>query len=79
AGCAMAFGGGLRDGISTLAESGALGDGYTGPATGYIGVYLIEIALLFVTLAVVGPLVRRQRQVAARPVTGTGLAGPAPV
>lgn len=79
AGCAMAFGGGLRDAVSSLAESGALGDAMMSPATGYVGVYLIEIALLFVTLAVVGPLVRRQRQPALQRQHGTGIAGPAPV
>ena len=75
----MAFGGGLRDAVSSLAESGALGDAMMSPATGYVGVYLIEIALLFVTLAVVGPLVRRQRQPALQRQHGTGIAGPAPV
>ncbi len=81
AGCAMAFGGALRDGVTALTESGWLGDGLMHPATGYVGVYLIEIVLLFVTLAVVGPLVRRAHPRVTRPelLTGSGLAGPAPI
>jgi BCD family chlorophyll transporter-like MFS transporter len=79
AGSAMAFGGGLRDGVSALAESGVLGEGLAHAATGYVGVYLIEIGLLFVTLAVVGPLVRSTRGPVMRPHPGPGLAGPAPV
>jgi BCD family chlorophyll transporter-like MFS transporter len=76
AGTAIAFGGGLRDGLSALAESGALGDGLMHPATGYVGVYLIEIILLFVTLAVVGPLVRATRRQVEQPRTASGIAGP---
>ena len=57
------------------------GGGLMHPATGYVGVYLIEIVLLFVTLAVVGPLVRRAHPRVTRPelLTGSGLAGPAPI
>ena len=76
AGTAIAFGGGLRDGLSALAESGAFGDGLMHPATGYVGVYLIEIILLFVTLAVVGPLVRATRRQVEQPRTASGIAGP---
>ncbi|MFK8029535.1 MAG: BCD family MFS transporter [Gammaproteobacteria bacterium] len=56
AGTAMAVGGVLRDGVSSLAQSGALGDVLANPATGYAAVYQAEILLLFVTLAVLGPL-----------------------
>ena len=38
--------------------TGALGEGLVTPATGYSFVYHAEIGLLFVTLAVLGPLVR---------------------
>jgi BCD family chlorophyll transporter-like MFS transporter len=79
AGLAIAFGGVLRDSVTSLATSGALGDGFTDPVVGYIGVYLIEIALLFVTLAVVGPLVQRTGASALRPQPGAGSAGPSPV
>jgi BCD family chlorophyll transporter-like MFS transporter len=58
AGIAVAAGGLLRDGISVLAEAGRFGPTLAVPATGYVAVYAIEIALLFVTLVAVGPLVR---------------------
>ena len=79
AGSAMAFGGAVRDVVSTLAERGALGDDMVSPATGYVFVYLIEITLLFVTLAVVGPLVRPTSRLGGRPHHGSGVAGSAPV
>jgi BCD family chlorophyll transporter-like MFS transporter len=59
AGCAVAAGGLIRDGVSVLAEHGVLGQALAGPATGYSVVYHIEIALLFATLVAIGPLVRR--------------------
>ena len=59
AGSAVAAGGLIRDGVSMLAERGALGQALSGPATGYSFVYHIEIALLFATLIAIGPLVRR--------------------
>ncbi|TDX30544.1 PucC family protein [Rhodovulum visakhapatnamense] len=59
-GLAVALGGGLRDGIGHLATAGVLGEGLNTPATGYAAVYHIEIVLLFVTLMVLGPLVRPQ-------------------
>ena len=58
AGIAIALGGALRDSIGALAMTGALGEGLVTPATGYSFVYHAEIGLLFVTLAVLGPLVR---------------------
>jgi BCD family chlorophyll transporter-like MFS transporter len=58
AGSAIAIGGGLRDWINTMATSGAWGEALNTPATGYSFVYHIEIGLLFVTLALLGPLVR---------------------
>ncbi|MFC3002648.1 BCD family MFS transporter [Falsiroseomonas tokyonensis] len=77
AGGAIALGGVLRDVISSLALSGALGEGLAQAATGYVSIYLIEIALLFVTLAVVGPLVRKRGIPQTRPATG--LAGAAQI
>ncbi len=59
AGLAIALGGGIRDAVSGLAESGALGQALLNPATGYSVVYHIEIALLFATLIAIGPLVRK--------------------
>jgi BCD family chlorophyll transporter-like MFS transporter len=58
AGIAIALGGVLRDSIDALAMTGVLGEGLATPATGYSFVYHAEIGLLFVTLAVLGPLVR---------------------
>ncbi|PKP83998.1 MAG: MFS transporter [Alphaproteobacteria bacterium HGW-Alphaproteobacteria-2] len=58
-GLGVALAGALRDQINHMALSGALGEALTDPATGYSVVYHIEIGLLFVTLAVLGPLVRR--------------------
>ena len=73
-GLALAFGGGIRDIISTLAASGALGEALNSPATGYIVVYHIEIGLLFVSLAALGPLVGRASRNARNPDKRFGLA-----
>jgi BCD family chlorophyll transporter-like MFS transporter len=59
AGSAVAAGGLIRDGVGYLALQGHLGGAMQDPATGYLVVYHIEIALLFATLVAVGPLVRR--------------------
>jgi len=61
AGGAVALSGLVRDGVSALADRGALGVTLVHPATGYVAVYSIEIALLFVTLVAIGPLVRLDR------------------
>jgi BCD family chlorophyll transporter-like MFS transporter len=58
AGLSTAIGGGLRDVVNGLATSGQLGEALSNPATGYSVVYHLEILLLFMTLAVLGPLVR---------------------
>ena len=58
AGVAIASGGLLSDSITAFARTGHLGAALAGPATGYTAVYLIELVLLFVTLAAIGPLVR---------------------
>jgi BCD family chlorophyll transporter-like MFS transporter len=74
AGLAIGLSGVLRDLVSGLAEQGALGGAFSGPAAGYIVVYQIEIVLLFATLAVIGPMVRSgsNRNTARQP--GFGLA-----
>ena len=59
AGLAIAIGGSLRDWTGAIAMSGAWGEGMVSPATGYSFVYHVEIGLLFVTLAILGPLVRQ--------------------
>jgi BCD family chlorophyll transporter-like MFS transporter len=58
AGLAIALGGTIRDGVGALAASGAFGETLNTPGTGYSVVYHTEIALLFATLVVLGPLVR---------------------
>jgi BCD family chlorophyll transporter-like MFS transporter len=58
AGVAIAAGGLLRDVFSTLATHQMLGPALTSQATGYGVVYHLELALLFATLIVIGPLVR---------------------
>lgn len=67
AGGGIALGGGLRDLVATLAADGRLGATLSGPAVSYNAVYHIEIGLLFVTLAVIGPLARYRRELAPRP------------
>jgi BCD family chlorophyll transporter-like MFS transporter len=49
----------LRDLVTQLASSGALGPALTGPATGYGAVYHLEILVLFAALVAIGPLVRQ--------------------
>jgi BCD family chlorophyll transporter-like MFS transporter len=51
---------------------GDLGATLTVAATGYGAVYMLEIVLLFATIAVIGPLVSVARP---RPSTSLGLAG----
>jgi BCD family chlorophyll transporter-like MFS transporter len=58
AGLAIALGGAVRDGITSLAVHGSLGPVLTGASTGYSAVYQVEIILLFATLVAIGPLVR---------------------
>ena len=57
-GSAILLGGAIRDGVSALALSGALGETLRTPVTGYAVVYLTEIALIFATLVAIGPLAR---------------------
>ena len=59
AGLSIAFGGAARDFVSSLALQGSLGPALAVPVTGYSFVYYAEICLLFITLAAIGPLVRR--------------------
>jgi MFS transporter, BCD family, chlorophyll transporter len=75
AGIAIALGGALADAIAGLAQRGVLGEALSGTDTGYGFVYHIEIALLFATLAAIGPLVRSVPKSLPRTSTGFGLAG----
>lgn len=58
-GLAIAAGGALRDAIGSYAMAGGLGPVLQSPATGYAVVYQIELVLLFISLAALGPLVKR--------------------
>ena len=58
AGLSIAFGGGLRDSVGAYALQGGFGPLFAAPAFGYSTVYIIEIAVLFVTLIALAPLVR---------------------
>ena len=73
AGLAIAAGGAIRDVVSMLAKQGSLGVALNDPATGYAVVYHIEIALLFLTLVAIGPLVRPASDASTQPNTGFGL------
>lgn len=71
-GLAIAGGAAVCNALGALATSGALGPALVSPATGYLFVYHIEIALLFGALIALGPLVRVRR---STPVgNGLGLA-----
>jgi BCD family chlorophyll transporter-like MFS transporter len=74
AGAAVAGGGVIRDAISAFAGDGHLGVALASPATGYSIVYHIEIALLFATLAVIGPLVRSRHAVVPQQALQFGIA-----
>jgi BCD family chlorophyll transporter-like MFS transporter len=64
AGLAIALGGALRDGVNTAVSAGFFGQSLDATATGYSFVYHTEIGLIFVTLVILGPMVRWSR---ARP------------
>jgi MFS transporter, BCD family, chlorophyll transporter len=74
AGSSIVIGGGLRDFVTGLATQGVFGPAMAGPTAGYSAVYQVELVLLFVTLAAIGPLVRRARELPARPRSPFGLA-----
>ena len=59
AGLSIAIGGTVRDIVNSQAMSGAWGEALMSPATGYSVVYHTEIALIFLTLIALGPLVAR--------------------
>ncbi|MGL5114586.1 MAG: MFS transporter, partial [Beijerinckiaceae bacterium] len=67
AGLAIAAGGLIRDFVSGIAATGAFGPTFTGPILGYSVVYHIEILLLFVALAAIGPLAGHRIATTNRP------------
>ncbi len=70
AGLSMFVGAVIRDGVSSLSLSGALGPVLKGAWSGYGAVYMIELVLLFMTLAAIGPLARHTRADRRRPDFG---------
>ncbi|MEM0908098.1 MAG: BCD family MFS transporter [Pseudomonadota bacterium] len=58
AGVGIMVGGVIRDGVSALAASGALGSTLSSPAVGYSAVYHLEILGLCVALIVIVPLIQ---------------------
>jgi BCD family chlorophyll transporter-like MFS transporter len=62
AGLSILIGGTIRDVVNTAALNGNFGPALATPSTGYSVVYHTEIALIFVTLITLGPLVRRGTQ-----------------
>ncbi|QLF68493.1 BCD family MFS transporter [Peteryoungia desertarenae] len=55
-GIALLIGGLVKNNVNDFALTGALGEALVSSATGYIVVYHVEIGLLFLCLAVIGPL-----------------------
>ncbi|MEM1316318.1 MAG: PucC family protein, partial [Pseudomonadota bacterium] len=58
-GLGVLAGGLLKDLIETVAMTGRLGEAMASPVVGYSAVWHVEIALLFVTIVIIGPLVRK--------------------
>lgn len=73
AGLSIFIGGTLRDLVNHAGGNGMLSEALATPATGYSVVYHTEIGLLFLTLIVLGPLVR-VRAMTDRTSASTGLA-----
>jgi MFS transporter, BCD family, chlorophyll transporter len=69
-GVAIFAGGALRDIVDHYAQAGTFGEGMMTPFVGYSFVYHVEIALLAIAIALIGPLVqvgtRRARSAEAR-------------
>jgi BCD family chlorophyll transporter-like MFS transporter len=74
AGLAVAVSGVIRDVVMAATSGSALPFGLSGPSGGYTVVYAIEILLLFATIVVIAPLVRRGTSTAASVV----VSGPVP-
>jgi BCD family chlorophyll transporter-like MFS transporter len=62
AGAAIFLGGAIRDLVGWLGAQGLIGPPMAGPAAGYIAVYHLELLLLFLTLAAIGPLVTHKER-----------------
>ncbi|NBN76676.1 MFS transporter [Microvirga tunisiensis] len=58
-GLSLLLGGLIKNAVNAMAVHGGLGVALDTPATGYLAVYHLEIGLLFLCLAVLGPLTGR--------------------
>jgi BCD family chlorophyll transporter-like MFS transporter len=58
AGLAVAFGGTVRDWVNTHALAGDFGTALQSASTGYSVVYHIEILFIFITLVLIGPMIK---------------------
>ena len=67
AGLSIFIGGAIRDLVNHAAGNGMLSEALATPATGYSVVYHAEIGLLFLTLIVLGPLVRTRAMTSGTP------------
>ncbi len=74
AGIAIFLGGALRDGVATAASAGVLGP-LSDASLGYSFVYHTEIGLLFLTLVILGPLVRLGVLTQREPESGKAMIG----
>jgi BCD family chlorophyll transporter-like MFS transporter len=63
----VALGGILRDVFGSMASHGLFGHALTGPATGYVFVYALEIVLLMATVVAMLPLMRSRGEAAGAP------------
>jgi MFS transporter, BCD family, chlorophyll transporter len=72
AGVAVALGGIGRDLADLLAQRGFFGAAFSGPATGYITIYALEILLLLATMLVMGALVGDRQRLVLAPGLGAG-------
>ncbi len=74
AGAGIALGGSLRDLVARMAGADMLGPALTSENVGYAAVYNAEIVLLFITLIIIGPLVRASAPAPLSHSTRFGLA-----
>ncbi|MFP1633808.1 BCD family MFS transporter [Zhengella sp. ZM62] len=74
-GASLLAGGLIKDAVNMLGATGALGEAMMTPVAGYLVVYHLEIGLMFVCLAVLGPLVGRRAEPEEQKRTVFGLAG----
>ncbi len=72
AGVAMAASGAIRDAVNVVWGAGVGLPGFSGAATGYLAVYVIEIALLIVAIVAALPLIRSASQQRRGTTAGEG-------